>query len=69
MPFLDKLRSFITGNGPSVEGKSKSKVFQYIKRDQDPEEFWKIVGELGDGAFGKVFKVNYYYIIPAFNVY
>ena len=22
--------------------------------DVDPEQFWEIIGELGDGAFGKV---------------
>lgn len=23
----------------------------------DPEEYWDMIGELGDGAFGKVYKV------------
>lgn len=29
-----------------------------MKRDLNPEEFWEIIGELGDGAFGKVYKVR-----------
>ena len=29
-----------------------------IIRDKDPNETWDILTELGDGAFGKVFKVR-----------
>ena len=36
----------------------KKKVFNNIKLDCDPEEYWEMVGELGDGAFGKVYKVR-----------
>jgi len=54
MPILDKLRNIFTGSG---DGKKKVRHYQYIKRDADPNELWEIVGELGDGAFGKVFKV------------
>lgn len=36
----------------------KKKVFNNIKLDVDPEEYWEMIGELGDGAFGKVYKVN-----------
>lgn len=35
----------------------KKKVFNNIKIDCDPEEYWEMIGELGDGAFGKVYKV------------
>lgn len=35
----------------------KKKVFNNIKLDVDPEEIWEMIGELGDGAFGKVYKV------------
>ncbi|XP_069773714.1 STE20-like serine/threonine-protein kinase isoform X2 [Narcine bancroftii] len=39
-------------------GPERKKVRQYehLKRDVDPEDVWTVVGELGDGAFGKVFK-------------
>ncbi|XP_078284844.1 STE20-like serine/threonine-protein kinase [Rhinoraja longicauda] len=36
--------------------KKKVKQFENLRRDVDPEDVWRIVGELGDGAFGKVFK-------------
>ena len=29
-----------------------------IKMDLDPGTFWELTGELGDGAFGKVYKVR-----------
>ena len=37
----------------------KRKGFQHIRCDQNPEETWEIVGELGDGAFGKVHKARH----------
>ena len=55
MPFLEKFKSFFS----SGDGKKKVKLNEYIKRDQDPNDFWEIVGSLGDGAFGKVYKVSY----------
>ena len=36
----------------------KKKQYEHVHRDEDPEEIWEIIGELGDGAFGKVFKVS-----------
>lgn len=39
-------------------GEKKKKQYEHVKRDLNPEEFWEIIGELGDGAFGKVFKVR-----------
>ncbi|XP_061584446.1 STE20-like kinase b [Cololabis saira] len=36
----------------------KKKQYEHVRRDEDPEEFWRIVGELGDGAFGKVYKAE-----------
>lgn len=38
----------------------KRKTYEHIKRDENAELYWEIVGELGDGAFGKVYKVNYH---------
>ncbi|EMP33457.1 Serine/threonine-protein kinase 10 [Chelonia mydas] len=36
----------------------RSKEYEHVRRDLDPNEVWEIVGELGDGAFGKVYKVH-----------
>uniref|UniRef100_A0A8C3XPS3 non-specific serine/threonine protein kinase n=1 Tax=Chelydra serpentina TaxID=8475 RepID=A0A8C3XPS3_CHESE len=37
--------------------KRRSKEYEHVRRDLDPNEVWEIVGELGDGAFGKVYKI------------
>lgn len=47
----------------------KKKQYEHVRRDEDPEEIWEIIGELGDGAFGKVFKVGSGVWIHAFLVY
>ncbi|XP_072771037.1 STE20-like serine/threonine-protein kinase isoform X1 [Nerophis lumbriciformis] len=36
----------------------KKKQYEHVRRDENPEEIWNIIGELGDGAFGKVFKAQ-----------
>lgn len=40
-------------------GEKKKKQYEHVKRDLNPEDYWEIIGELGDGAFGKVFKVRH----------
>lgn len=36
----------------------RKKQYEHVRRDENPEEIWDLVGELGDGAFGKVFRVG-----------
>ncbi|XP_078062861.1 uncharacterized protein LOC144488657 [Mustelus asterias] len=38
--------------------KKKPKEYQHLKRGVDPQDVWKVIGELGDGAFGKVLKAQ-----------
>lgn len=56
MSFLSNLKKVLHLGGAN-EAKKK-KVFNNIKMDCNPEDFWEMVGELGDGAFGKVYKVS-----------
>uniref|UniRef100_A0A8C9WAP4 non-specific serine/threonine protein kinase n=1 Tax=Scleropages formosus TaxID=113540 RepID=A0A8C9WAP4_SCLFO len=36
----------------------KKKQYEHVHRDVNPEDVWEVVGELGDGAFGKVYKAQ-----------
>ncbi|XP_059084323.1 serine/threonine-protein kinase 10-like isoform X3 [Tigriopus californicus] len=56
MPFFSNLKKVLSlGTG---EPKKKKPNYQNLHLDQNPEEIWEVVGELGDGAFGKVHKVR-----------
>lgn len=61
MSFLSNLKK-VLHLGSANEAKKK-KVFNNIKMDCNPEDFWEMVGELGDGAFGKVYKVSFDYLV------
>lgn len=43
---------------PTIEVKKKLKQYEHVHRDVNPNDEWEIIGELGDGAFGKVYKVS-----------
>lgn len=56
MSFLSNLKKAFHFGGNDAK---KKKLYNNIKMDCNPEEFWEMIGELGDGAFGKVYKVTH----------
>lgn len=51
MSFLNNLKKvFHLGSGEA----KKKRIYNNIRMDTDPTDFWDMIGELGDGAFGKV---------------
>ncbi|XP_056592916.1 serine/threonine-protein kinase 10 [Triplophysa dalaica] len=38
--------------------KKRIRLYENLKRDVDPHQMWETQGDLGDGAFGKVYKVH-----------
>lgn len=54
MPLIDKFRNLFRGQRPAQAARPLVDVIQY---DVNPKDCWTVIGELGDGAFGKVEKV------------
>lgn len=57
--FFDKIKSKVFGGTHGSSDTKRKKVYHNIKFNEDPEDVWKTVEEIGDGAFGKVYKVSW----------
>lgn len=58
MSFLSSFKKLLHIGG--IGDDRKKPLHDNVNRDLDPEEIWNLVGDLGDGAFGKVYKVTYF---------
>ena len=62
---LDRIGKIFKAN--SVNNVKRKKICHNIRFNENPEEYWTIIGDLGDGAFGKVHKVCFFCGYDCFN--
>lgn len=57
--FFERIKSKVFGGASHGSSDTKrKKIYHNIKFNENPEENWRKVDEIGDGAFGKVYKVS-----------
>ncbi|XP_013789540.1 serine/threonine-protein kinase 10-like [Limulus polyphemus] len=60
MSFFSNFKKIFNIGGSVGGGESKRRrVYHNIKFNENPEDYWEVIGELGDGAFGKVYKAKH----------
>lgn len=58
MSFLSNFKKLFKFGSDDAQVKQKGQWNPHIKKDIDPQQFWEIIGEIGEGAFGAVYKVG-----------
>jgi hypothetical protein len=58
MSLLEKIKSFFSSNGGSLIGKNIPEIPSCVQTTENPELRWCIAEQIGDGSFGKIYKVS-----------
>ena len=59
MPFFAGLKKALNIGSAAAESKKRKALFANIRTEENPEDVWELIGELGDGAYGKVHKARH----------
>lgn len=57
--FIGKISHLFRKNSEANQEQRNKKLYNNIRFDENPESIWTLVGELGDGSFGKVYKAEH----------